>query len=819
MKPLNNLLPLLLCCGLTTGALITGSLTASAQQTIPWTKGLLTRQSTNYGREAIYKDSLAWALYTHTQPTPVEGDRWKAIQVDSAGRFSTRTRGGGYLYLTYQADKPINALLHVTGDAGVFVNSVPHAGDPYASGWLYIPVSLKKGNNEFYIRTAGPVTASLIIPQKPIQINAEDPTVPVIRKGSRENDSLKAAIVIINASPKPLQGYVLQTGNYTTDVPGIPPMSTRKVPFTFSAGAGQTEIALTLKKDAKIIDEKTVPLDVVDPGKQYSVTFTSDIDGSLQYYAVTPQQPTGEMQTAVTADNAAAPAGTVGVTKISGEAATLTPWLTGGGPALFLSVHGAGVEAIGQARAYHSKDWGTLVAATNRRPRGFNWEDWGRLDALEVLRLAEERFHPDPQRIYLTGHSMGGHGTWFLGVTYPDKWAAIGACSGYPTLKDYGSHDGVIPDSATSPIEAILLRASNQSDVIKLATNYKPLGVYILHGEKDRTVPVKYARQMREVLAAFHTDFSYHEVPGADHWYGNQSVDWSPLFDFLRWHIRKPESEVNDIDFMTASPGISDAYYWASIQQQERPLDYSRIRLHRSRDSVVGTTENVKLLRITCKTGWIALDGTHLTPTGDTIYLEKTGNAWRQTGKPAPWQKNPTRYGTFKDPFRNHMVFVYGTAGTPEENQWSLDKARYDAETWYYRGNGAVDIMADKDYRNDGRSVILYGNATTNKAYNALLEGCPIRIERNKVTEGTRTWTGDSLAAYFVWPQRSNEKASVAVIAGTGLKGMDAANANQYFAGASGFPDYMLFDIDMLRSGKVIDAGFFDQDWKLYPPF
>ena len=54
-------------------------------------------------------------------------------------------------------------------------------------------------------------------------------------------------------------------------------------------------------------------------------------------------------------------------------------------PALFLSVHGASVEATNQARAYAQKDWGHLVAPTNRRPYGFSWEDWGRMDALEVL--------------------------------------------------------------------------------------------------------------------------------------------------------------------------------------------------------------------------------------------------------------------------------------------------------------------------------------------------------------------------------------------------------------------------------------------------
>ena len=118
---------------------------------------------------------------------------------------------------------------------------------------------------------------------------------------------------------------------------------------------------------------------------------------------------------------------------------------------------------------------------------------------------------------------MGGHGTWFLGATYADKWAAIAPCAGYPTLKAYGSADGLIPDSAGSPIEQMLLRSGNQSDVPRLGSNYKPLGIYIFHGDEDETVPVSYARQMRKLLADFHTDMSYYEYPGGGHWFGDKS--------------------------------------------------------------------------------------------------------------------------------------------------------------------------------------------------------------------------------------------------------------------------------------------------------
>ena len=63
---------------------------------------------------------------------------------------------------------------------------------------------------------------------------------------------------------------------------------------------------------------------------------------------------------------------------------------------------------MNQANSYRSKSWGYIVAPTNRRPFGFDWQSWGRLDALESLADAKLRYGIDPTRVYLTGHSMGG---------------------------------------------------------------------------------------------------------------------------------------------------------------------------------------------------------------------------------------------------------------------------------------------------------------------------------------------------------------------------------------------------------------------------
>ena len=166
------------------------------------------------------------------------------------------------------------------------------------------------------------------------------------------------------------------------------------------------------------------------------------------------------------------------------------------------------------------------------------------------------------------------------------------------------------------------------------------------------------------------------------------------------------------------------------------------------------------------------------------------------------------------------MVFVYGTAGNPDEDRWAYNKARFDAEVWYYRGNGSVDLVADNVFdqaKYTDRGIILYGNASNNSAWNKLLANCPIRVTRDRISLGTRTITGDDLAAYFIWPRPDSNSASVAVISGTGLTGLHAADANQYFAAGSGFPDYMIFSAEKLRSGAsgIKEAGFFDNEWRL----
>lgn len=58
------------------------------------------------------------------------------------------------------------------------------------------------------------------------------------------------------------------------------------------------------------------------------------------------------------------------------------------------------------------------------------WGAIGNSVLISLLSKLSRQYHLDPDRIYLTGHSMGGHLTWRSGIFLTDRWAAISPMSG-----------------------------------------------------------------------------------------------------------------------------------------------------------------------------------------------------------------------------------------------------------------------------------------------------------------------------------------------------------------------------------------------------
>ena len=814
-------------------------------------EALFLRVGGRAGRSAVHTDPVEALIVAGKWKAPVEGESfttpdgtnqtWQKFTKNNEGSGGREGGRSGYLYWAVVSPNEQVMILHASGHSFVYVNGEIRAGDTYGNGFMRLPVLLRPGTNDFLFQSGrGALQVKLVAPTGRLMIDTADSTLPDIVRG--ENEAVWGALMVLNASTQSITASLRAVGNRAAaQLTTIPPLSTRKAPFLFcpprlgKTNLCQLTVEAVSRSSSGARDQTLISLRIRQKDQTYRRTFRSSIENSVQYYAVNPP-PSGF---------------------------TELPH-----PAMFLSLHGAGVEGMGQADSYSPRKWGVLVAPTNRRPYGFDWEEWGRWDAMEVLALAKERYQPDPSRIYLTGHSMGGHGTWYLGAVYPDHFAAIGPSAGWISFSSYASRGQSPP---TNALQQLLRRSAASSDTLLMATNYLQEGVYILHGDADDNVPVTQAREMRRVLGEFHRDVDFHEQPGAGHWWdaspeaGTDCVDWAPMFDFFAHHVIPADDAVRRVRFVTVNPAVSHRSHWVNILAQERQLlpSYVDIQCDPAIRRIAGITTNVSRLCLelpSLRPGapiTIELDGQKLEkvpvvglpclpvqqPIVPVICLTKQGGRWALGDCPPASMKNPFRSGPFREAFRNHMVFVYGTQGTPEENQWTLARARYDAEAFWYRGNGSVDVMSDTDYLRDSkgenkkatlrsskdkahgaqtiplmeRNVILFGNADLNAAWPVLLSGSPVQVRRNSIKVGQRELTGDNLACLFLQPSPRDSRALVGVVAGSGMSGLRLTERLNYFMSGGGFPDCLVIGSEMLTRGAagLRVAGFFGQDWQV----
>jgi dienelactone hydrolase len=746
-----------------------------------------------------------------------------AIEVvaDEKGTVTHEALANGWAHAVVISDRERTVLVEPRGAAWIYVGGQRLPGDIYNHGFVRWPVRLKKGKTHVLVRAVrGKFTLRLLPAEGPASVGPEDTTVPGLREGHLLD--APGAVVVRNHGTAPLGGC-LEGGEgdlfrrVAVRFRPIPPLMNAKPPIAIvQLRPVRPE---DLRPDGKtvsfpvrlLVDGREVASHEIVLGPTLGETRFSRIDGSIQLAGVRrPTKPLPRPSLDVFGDRKRSPK-------------------PGTGHALFLTLHGAGVGAPGQARAYEPKEDAYVVAPTNRRRFGFDWQDWGMLDALECLEhlLATEPI--DPDRVVLTGHSMGGHGAWYVGTLHADRFAAVAPSAGWASFFTYGR--GMPRDLGDAEVLDVFERVQGENDTEAFVPNLAATPVYVLHGEKDDNVPVGQARILLGHLAKTHRGYVFHEEPGAGHWWGNRCVDWPPLIEFGLSHRRGPPPA--RFSFRTPNPGLASRCRWVTIEQQIRPGEISGIDVDVvSEERITIKTENVQRFTVHLpgvvpdREVRVVVDGVRL-----RLATGRVHRLWRGTDvrrfpsvrwlldMPPGWkaEKRPGRIGPFKMAWQRGMIWVHGTGGTDEENEATLAKVRSDLASWRYRANGHVTVIPDTDYepeRFPGRNVILFGNATTNAAFRHLRDGVPIRVERGKLTVGTETREGD-LGALFVYPGPG--ETLFGVVAATTPRAMRFTQPNRYFISGAAVPDWVIFDETVLRKGLagVLDAGHFENDWSL----
>jgi poly(3-hydroxybutyrate) depolymerase len=767
-------------------AALTLALLLDPVQSVQITSGYVIGGVSRAGRRPTPDDAIVNEIVSGLFTFPKVGEevrfhgserKWRPIHAGKDGSFDDPALENGYLAVEVDAPTDEVSILNAKGDSLVYVNGAPRAGDPYSNGYLNLPVQLHKGANQLlFVAGRGRLSATLRLPQKPFSLQSEDPTLPDVL--TSDHEPLYASVVAVNATSQFTRGLAVKAtcsdgGSITTMSDSIPPYSARKlifkIPTSIQAEAGKETVDVELMSAGTELDRVNFPLQIKTPLQLQKRTFVSGIDGSVQYYAVWPaSQPSAAN-------------------------------------ALVLTLHGAGVEGYGQAAAYAQKSWATIVAPTNRRPYGFDWEGVGRRDALEVLAIAKRKYPHDPERVDLTGHSMGGHGTWSVGTLYPNLFASISPSAGWISFWSYAG--GWNPSSQSPPL-AILRRSMDVGDTLGRLSNTLSESVYILHGDADDNVPVQQARQMKAALEAIHhPSFGYHEQPGANHWWGNQCVDWPPIFETIQKSVLDPTAD--HVDFTTQSPSVSATDRWITIEQQVECLAPSEVIGDRDGNGEVRlTTTNVAELNVADLPVFASLiiDGQSFKPTTRQADFRKVNGQWASSHVQID-EKGTERGSGFKQIYNHRFAFIVGTHGDPQENRWALSRAIFNADTMMYRGNGTVDLVLDRDFSSRNfkeRNLILFGNSRTNSAWPSLLGDCPPQSQA----------TG-SEGGLLIYPKPGETDTMVGAIGGGDLEGMKRTDRLAFFTSGVNYPDWILFD------GKSPDgvaaAGFFDNQWRFDP--
>jgi predicted peptidase len=188
-----------------------------------------------------------------------------------------------------------------------------------------------------------------------------------------------------------------------------------------------------------------------------------------------------------------------------------------------LFLHGAGergsdvnkVAVHGPPKLVKAGQEFPFIIVSPQCPEGQVWS----VEALNLLLdEIEKDYRVDQTRVYLTGLSMGGYGTWALGLAYPERFAAMAPiCGGGESI-------------------TYLL---NKRDKVR-GPIIKDMPIWVFHGAKDPTVPLAESERMVEMLKkGGNKTIKLTVYPEAQHDSWTETYNNPELFEWFLKHKRE----------------------------------------------------------------------------------------------------------------------------------------------------------------------------------------------------------------------------------------------------------------------------------------
>jgi predicted esterase len=414
-------------------------------------------------------------------------------------------------------------------------------------------------------------------------------------------------------------------------------------------------------------------------------------------------------------------------------------------------------------------------------------------DVMDVLADVKKRFKIDEDRTYLTGLSMGGGGTLWIGLTRPDIWAAIAPVCPAP------------PQGTTD-----------------LAGNGLNLPFYFFHGDKDQAVPVTVSRDWTKNLKDLGAKVEYTEYPGVNH--NSWENAYADAFIFTWFDKFKRDLFPAHVKFNSRSYNYNKAY-WVQFDQLTPGTLASIDAKFTGPNQLAITTSGLGAFTLKLaghpqfKSGQniqVSINGQKIkTATSDSpSFREEKGKWVNGAAAISATAKKQGAEGPISAAFSSRHVYIYGTAGNPSEEE--LKKRRETAEAaanWSQYMNPFLNrvmvfprVIADKDVRPsdiESANLILFGTKETNVLIEKYSPQLPLSLSP----------TAAGYGLVYTFPMNNRY-----VVVNSGLPWWTTTKPTQQtFSGMirqtiPGFKDFLLFKDG--NDNKVAE-GYFSNDWTL----
>jgi len=438
-------------------------------------------------------------------------------------------------------------------------------------------------------------------------------------------------------------------------------------------------------------------------------------------------------------------------------------------------------------------------------------------DILTVIAEAKRLFNVDEDRIYLTGDSMGGWGTWNVATRHPDLFAAIAPVFGG---SDYHAQMSEEDLARLSPLERFF---HEKESSWAMADGLLNLPIFVHHGDVDQSVNVEYSRWGVRLLQRWGYDVRYHEYPGRSHealesQNGNLNIEW-----FLQ-HRRNPNPRhvrIRSAELRNASA------YWVHVLQFASPLAFMVVDAELVDSNVIRLdTENILDIELTpsaalvdeakpVKVVWNGV-ARGMSVQNGKLHLTAAGY------KPAALHKTVRLPGTIADFTVTPFAVVIGTvSGDPEMAAMCRAKASEFVEGWQVWQKQQPRVFADTaigDAEMAKYSLLLVGGPEANKATARLAARLPVQISADRISIDGKGFPVKDAALQMIYPNPLNAERYVWIAAGTSADGMYFNQMNPQ----------RLYDWDyIVTDGRIparqqrasvlqtrVVSGMFDSNWR-----